>query len=44
MSQKNMQISFLIGAALQASFTGAFKAAAQAFIGVKAESKKYNTE
>lgn len=44
MSQKNMQISFLIGAALQASFTGAFKAAAQAFVGVKAESKKYNTE
>lgn len=44
MSQKNIQISFLIGAALQASFTGAFKAAAQAFVGAKAESKKYNTE
>ena len=44
MAEKNMKISFLIGAALQSNFSGAFKAAAKAIFQSKQASENYNTE
>ena len=44
MANKSTTISFLIGAALQANFTGAFRAAAQAILKTEQASKAYNGE
>lgn len=44
MAEKNMKISFLIGAALQSNFTGAFRSAARAIFKSEQASKAYNTE
>ena len=44
MAEKNMKISFLIGAALQSNFTGAFRSAAQAIFKSEQASKAYNSE
>ena len=44
MAEKNMKISFLIGAALQSNFSGAFKAAAKAIFQSKQASENYNAE